>query len=154
MEQWIPQPINEAFAFFKEATNLEKITPDEMNFKVLKQSTENIEEGTVLNYSLSVHKIPMRWKSKITHWNPDSKFSDVQLNGPYDYWVHQHEFEEKDGGTLIKDHVRYKVPVGLAGDLIANRFIRNDLEKIFTYRQKKINEMFNKIPKKEAVSHV
>jgi uncharacterized protein (TIGR01777 family) len=154
MEQWIPQPIDEAFAFFKEAKNLEKITPDEMNFKVLNQSTENIQEGTIINYSLSVHKFPMRWKSKITNWKPGSHFSDIQLNGPYDHWVHRHEFEEKNGGTLIKDHVRYKVPIGLAGDLIANRFIKNDLEKVFTYRQKKINELFNENKNKETESHV
>jgi uncharacterized protein (TIGR01777 family) len=154
MEQWIPQPIDEAFAFFKEAKNLEKITPDEMNFKVLNQSTEKIQEGTIINYGLSVRKIPMRWKSKITNWKPELHFSDVQLKGPYDYWVHRHEFEEKNGGTLIKDHVRYKVPFNLAGDLIANRFIRNDLEKIFTYRQKKINEMFNENTTKETVGHV
>lgn len=154
MEQWIPKPIDEAFAFFKEAKNLEKITPDEMNFKVLNQSTENIQEGTVFNYSLLVHKFPMRWKSKITDWNPKSHFSDIQINGPYDYWFHRHDFEEKDGGTLIKDHVLYKVPFNIAGDLIVNRFIRNDLEKVFTYRQKKINEIFNENLNKEVVSHV
>ena len=154
MEQWIPKPIDEAFAFFKEAKNLEKITPDDMNFKVLDQSTEDIQEGTIINYSLSVHKFPIRWKSKITDWNPKSHFSDIQLKGPYNYWVHSHNFEEKNGGTLIKDHVRYKVPFNLAGDLIANRFIKNDLEKIFTYRQKKISEMFNETSNKEKVSHV
>ena len=95
MEQWIPKPIDEAFAFFKEAKNLEKITPDEMKFKVLNQSTKNIQEGTIIKYGLSVREIPMNWKSKITNWKPGSHFSDVQLNGPYDYREHTHDFEEK-----------------------------------------------------------
>jgi uncharacterized protein len=52
-----------------------------------------------------------------------------------------HEFEEKDGGTLIKDHVLYKVPFGIAGDLVAGKWIRKDLESVFNYRYKVIETL-------------
>jgi hypothetical protein len=42
----------------------------------------------------------------------------------------------------------YKVPFGILGDFIAHGFIRRDIEKIFTYRQKKIDELFNHQDKK------
>ena len=143
VEQWVPATRENTFAFFKEAKNLEVITPDFLHFKVLKQSTPRVQEGTKINYSLSLHGMPFRWQSQITDWKPDQMFSDIQLKGPYSYWSHKHEFEEKDGGTLIKDHVLYKVPFGILGDFIAHGFIRRDIEKIFTYRQKKIDELFN-----------
>lgn len=141
MVQWVPQPVNRTFSFFKEARNLEKITPKFLNFKVLDQSTPEICEGTKINYSLSLHGLPMGWQSKITDWKPGRRFSDIQVKGPYNHWHHSHEFEEKNGGTLIKDRVLYRVPFGLPGDLIAGWLIKKDLEQIFNYRYKVIDTL-------------
>ena len=138
-EQWVPQSINKTFAFFKEAKNLEILTPEFLKFKILDQSTPEIQDGTKFTYRLSIHGIPVKWESRITDWSPDSKFSDVQIKGPYNYWYHTHKFEEKNGGTLIKDHVQYKVPFGVIGDLIVGSFIKKDLETIFSYRTKIID---------------
>ena len=141
IEQWVPQPLNKTFAFFKEARNLEKITPKFLKFKMLKQSTPELQEGTKINYSLSLHGFPISWQSMITDWKPNKKFSDVQLKGPYNHWRHTHEFEEKNGGTLIKDSILYKVPFGIPGDLVAGQLIKKDLEAIFNYRYKSIETL-------------
>ena len=90
-EQWVPQSINKTFSFFKEAKNLEILTPEFLKFKILDQSTPEIQDGTIFTYRLSIHGIPVKWKSKITNWNPVSKFSDIQLKGPYSYWYHTHK---------------------------------------------------------------
>ena len=141
LEQWVPQSVERTFSFFKEARNLEKITPEFLNFKVLNQSTSEIQEGTKINYRLSLHGLPVGWQSKITDWKPDQKFSDIQLKGPYSHWYHTHEFEEKNGGTLIRDRVLYKVPFGIPGDLVVGRWIRKDLETIFNHRYKIIDDL-------------
>ena len=113
--------MDQVFSFFKEPKNLEQITPAYLNFKVVKQSTNVISEGTKINYRLSLHGFPMWWQSKIVDWEPNHKFSDTKTHGPYNHWYHTHEFEEKDGGTLIKDHVLYKLPFGIPGDCVAGR---------------------------------
>ena len=143
MEQWIPQPLNKTFSFFKEAKNLERLTPKFLKFKVLNQSTPEIQGGTKLNYRLSLHGCPLRWQSEITDWEPERKFSDIQLKGPYSHWHHTHEFEEKEGGTLIKDRVLYKIPFGTVGDLIAGKHIKKDLELVFNYRAKIIGTLID-----------
>ncbi len=134
-EQWVPQPIHKVFAFFKDARNLEKITPEDMHFKVVDQSTRDIEEGTRINYRFSFHGIPMKWQSKIVYWKPDSKFSDLQMKGPYEYWRHTHEFTEKNNGTLIRDCVHYKIPMSFAIDWATKGWIRKNLEAVFNYRR-------------------
>jgi len=144
MSQWVPQPLDKTFEFFKEAKNLEKLTPDFLEFKVLKQSTQSIQEGTTLDYRLKLHGIPIGWRSKITDWEPNEKFSDIQLKGPYGYWRHTHEFENKNGGTLIRDRISYKPPFGAAGDLLAGYFIKKDLKAIFNYRCKTIDSIFSR----------
>ena len=57
-EQWVPQTIKETFSFFKEAKNLEKLTPEFLKFKILSQSTQEINDETIITYRLSVHGIP------------------------------------------------------------------------------------------------
>ena len=147
VEHWLPLPIDKVFNFFKEPKNLEQITPGYLKFKVLNQSSDSIEEGTKINYKLSLHGIPMWWQSKLVDWKPNQKFSDTQTHGPYNHWYHTHEFEEKEGGTLIRDHVKYNLPLGIPGDCVAGSWVQKDLENIFDYRRKKIEKIFkNQVP--------
>ena len=142
VEHWLPLPKDKIFSFFKEPKNLEKITPSYLNFKVLNQSSKEIKEGTKINYRLKLHGIPIWWQSKIVDWKPNHKFSDTQTHGPYNHWYHTHEFEEKDGGTLIRDRVNYKLPFGILGDYLAGSWVQNDLENIFDFRRKRVKEIF------------
>ncbi len=142
MEQWVPHPVDKVFAFFGESKNLEILTPEFLNFKVLRQSTEKIREGTRLDYRLRLHGVPIRWQSLIADWMPNTGFSDIQTRGPYSHWHHTHEFEEMNGGTLIRDKVRFKVPFGAPGEMILTGFIQQDLQQIFNYRRNKIRELF------------
>jgi uncharacterized protein (TIGR01777 family) len=141
VEQWVPQPIGEVFAFFADARNLEKLTPPLLKLKILSMTSKEIEEGTQLNYCLKVHGVPVRWQSTILDWVPYERFADQQTRGPYAYWFHMHEFSEKNQGTVIRDHVRYIVPFWVPGDVVLHGFIKKDLEKIFSYRRKMIEEI-------------
>lgn len=141
-EQWVKYPLKEVFNFFSDENNLEIITPPWLNFRVLKKNTRKIELGTEIDYRISVHGIPMRWRSLIADWQPESQFVDIQLKGPYALWHHTHLFEDKDGGTLMTDIVRYKVPMGWLGQVVAGWFVRRDIKKIFAYGQSQIGEIF------------
>jgi uncharacterized protein (TIGR01777 family) len=142
MEQWVPRPIDEVFAFFSDAQNLELLTPAHLRFKVLSCSTNSLQAGTRIDYKLQLHGIPFRWQSMIGEWNPVTHFSDSQMRGPYKKWHHTHTFIEQDGGTLIRDHALYRIPFGVPGDTVAYFFVKKDLEKIFGYRFAKARELF------------
>ncbi len=142
LEQWVPRPIDEVFAFFSDAQNLELLTPPHLRFKVLGSSTNPLQSGTLIDYKLQLHGIPFRWQSLIGEWNPVTHFSDTQMRGPYKKWHHTHTFIEQDGGTLIRDHAVYRIPFGVPGDAVAYYFVKKDLEKIFGYRVAKVRELF------------
>lgn len=131
-ELWLPQPRQMVFSFFADARNLEAITPPWLNFQIQTTTPVEMREGTLIDYRLRIHGIPLRWRSEITAWDPPSRFVDEQRLGPYRQWIHTHEFEERDGGTLCRDHVAYAVP---GGALLNWLFIRRDVERIFAYRQ-------------------
>ena len=50
----------------------------------------------------------MRWQSEITVWEPPHRFVDEQRRGPYRLWRHEHDFVERDGGTVIRDRVQLR----------------------------------------------
>lgn len=141
MEQWVPLPIHQAFDFFSDVKNLETLTPEFLKFKVLSKSTDELQDGTQINYRLQLHGFPVRWQSTIIDWKPTQGFADIQTRGPYAYWYHRHEFEEQDGGTLIRDKATYRIPFWVFGEILASATVRKDLESIFSYRREKIEEL-------------
>lgn len=135
-EQFLPAPRKDVFPFFSEAKNLEELTPPLLQFKVLKMSTAQIESGTLIDYRLKIHGVPINWRTEIIDWQPISKFTDTQLKGPYAKWHHTHEFFDMGSGTLMTDLVRYKLPLGLAGWAVGGAFVTKDVKQIFAYRKK------------------
>ncbi len=138
--QWLPAPIDNVFAFFSEAKNLQEITPPWLEFEILGASTPSIQKDTRLDYRLKIREIPVKWTTLITDWNPPKSFQDVQLKGPYARWHHTHTFESLGGGTLVTDRVEYRVPLGYLGQMTCGFFVKKDIEKIFDHRRLKIRE--------------
>lgn len=142
VEQYLPIPPKEVFPFFSEARNLEQITPPNLNFHILSQSTPQIQQGTLIDYRLRIHGVPVSWRTLIESWAPPRMFVDTQLKGPYSKWHHTHEFEALGPGTLIRDRVLYRLPLGKIGWLTAGWWVDRDVRKIFTFRKKAVAEIF------------
>ena len=144
-EQWLPLPIDEVFAFFSRAENLELITPPWLNFKIKSIEPAPIRAGSVIKYRLRLRRIlPLSWRSDITLWEPPHRFVDVQRSGPYKRWIHEHRFEEERGGTRIFDEVKYELPLGFLGDIVHTLYVKRDVRQIFAYRKRVIEELLIK----------
>lgn len=137
--QRFPGSPEEIFTFFSDATNLELITPDSIRFKITTPLPIDMHVGTLIDYSLRIRGMPIKWRTLITEWTPPFKFVDEQLKGPYRQWIHEHTFTDEGSTTLMKDTVRYKV---YGGALINSLFVQPDLMKIFTNRIKILREQF------------
>ncbi len=141
--QIIERPSEEVFKFFADAMNLEEITPPELNFKIITAQPIDIKKGTLIDYQINLHGIPLKWKTEITEWNPPHSFVDTALKSPYKQWIHRHTFEENERGeTVMKDIVRYRLPLEPLGDL-AHWYVKKELKYIFDYRYKVIEKMFS-----------
>jgi ligand-binding SRPBCC domain-containing protein len=138
-ELWLPRRIDEVFAFFSDPANLDAITPPWLSFRTITPGPIDMRVGTILDYKLRIRGFPIGWRSQITAWEPPHRFVDEQIRGPYRLWIHEHKFEAKDQGTLVRDDVHYAVPFD---PLIHKLMVQPDVKRIFAYRAKCLHREF------------
>jgi len=145
VEQQIDLPIHDVFDFFSRAENLQRITPPLLDFKIVSPLPIEMKAGTLIDYRLKVRGFPMRWRTLIEKWEPPYCFVDTQLKGPYSLWHHTHEFEALGpNSTMIRDTVRYRLPLGPLGLLAHKLVVQNDIRKIFDFRLSEVPKLLKK----------
>ena len=140
----IPAPVGDVFSFFSAAENLNLITPPWLYFKILTPLPVIMKKNALIDYSIKFLGFRMTWRTEIKVWQPPDRYVDRQIKGPYRVWEHTHLFEEKGGDTQMEDVIRYAVPGFVLSPLIHFLFVRPQLDKIFTFREKSILEYFGK----------
>jgi ligand-binding SRPBCC domain-containing protein len=138
--QFLPCPRDELFALFSDAFELENLTPTWLHFSVITPLPIAIGRGTLIDYRLRVHGLPLRWQSLISDWQPPLRFVDEQTRGPFRRWRHEHSFEAVKGGNFCRDIVDYSL---WGGWLVHALLARRDLLTIFRFRQNKLRERFS-----------
>jgi hypothetical protein len=140
----VQRPRDEVFAFFADASNLEAITPAFLRFRILTPMPIEMRAGTRIDYALSLLGVPLRWRTRISDWQPGVRFVDEQESGPYAVWRHTHEFEgDGDGSTIVRDLVEYAEPFGLLGRAAHALFVRRALDRIFDHRRDAIRRLLD-----------
>ena len=144
--QKIPISLDEAWAFFSNPANLQAITPSNMGFRVIsKHHGEKMYAGQIIEYTVKpVMGLPIYWMTEITQVKDKEYFIDEQRFGPYKLWHHQHHFKVIEGGVEMTDIIHYKNPMWFLGSLANELFVKKQLQGIFDFRFKKVEEMFGK----------
>lgn len=141
-EQFVPRPLDEVFAFFSKAENLQELTPPWLHFRIVSVDPSPVRKGTLIRYSLRWRIFPIRWTTEILEWDPPHRFVDLQLKGPYKLWHHEHRFVAEGDGTRIIDEVQYELPFGIFGSLAHSLKVKKDVETIFAYRTEAVRRLF------------
>lgn len=147
-EQQLPISIDEAWDFFSSPKNLQTLTPDYMGFEITSTFfKEKMYPGQLISYKVKpLLGIPLNWITEITHVKENEFFVDEQRFGPYQMWHHEHHFEENEKGVLMTDIVHYKLAWYKGGSITNALIVKNQVNGIFEYRNKKIADLFG--PKK------
>ncbi len=142
--QKLPITVKEAWDFLSNPRNLSKITPEYMNFCITSDFLpEKIYPGLIITYTVCPFpNVPITWVTEITHVNEPYFFVDEQRFGPYRMWHHEHMIREIPNGVEMIDKIHYVLPFGPLGNIARELFVKKQLDGIFSYRQKVLDEMF------------
>ncbi len=154
--QKIPVTLEKAWQFFSTPANLQDITPAHLGFKILSlYHGKTMYAGQIIEYTVKpIMGIPLYWMTEITHVENQKYFVDEQRYGPYSMWHHQHHFKEIEGGVEMTDIVHYKLPFAFLGTLANSLLVQSQLNKIFSFRFEKTEEVFGKWPTAQSVDIV
>lgn len=133
----------EAWDFFSRPQNLKKLTPNNMGMEMLGPDDGEMYPGMVIRYRVKpLFGIALPWASEITQVEKGHYFIDSMIEGPFSIWHHQHFFEPAKNGTIIKDIVHYKVPLGPVGELFHPLLVKNKVQEIFRFRKEAAQHIF------------
>ena len=133
-------PPERAFDFLTRPTNLDLVTPPDLNLKLV-DGPERLALGARLTARGSKFGIPQTITSEVTAFEEGVAFTDVQVSGPFGKFVHTHRVEPASEGAKMTDRFEYESPGGLIGLYLTNDRIRRDLEALVEYRTAKFKEI-------------
>lgn len=150
--QKLPIGLDEAWHFFSTPKNLDMLTPDDMSFNIISGADDKAYAGQLITYKIKpLFNIPMNWVTEITQCVHQKYFIDEQRFGPYKFWHHQHHFKEVQDGIIMKDVLNYALPLGVLGEIMGKLMLHKKVQQIFSYREEKLNEIFQDYTEKTAV---
>ncbi len=143
-KQNLPVSLDQAWAFLSDPRNLKIITPPGMGFDIATPDlAAEMYAGMVISYRVKpLLGIPLTWVSEITHVRAPLFFVDEQRFGPYRFWHHQHFLQKIPGGVEMRDLIHYQIPGKWIGDRLAPWLVVPKLRQIFSFREKKLIELF------------
>jgi ligand-binding SRPBCC domain-containing protein len=135
-ESRIAAPPQAVFAFHETPEALERLIPIWENVKVVTASG-SLKPGTRVVLGCRLGPFSWNWVAEHTEYEPGRMFADRQVDGPFSYWYHRHLFlDDGQGGTILRDEVDYRLPLGMLGERLARSFVNSRLRKMFDYRHR------------------
>jgi ligand-binding SRPBCC domain-containing protein len=155
-EDWVPALVPRVFAFFSNPENLPRLMPAVTDTRLDRlhrvpppssqpdSSASPLAAGVGSLIETSFRMFPflsarVQWTARITEFEWNHYFADVQQKGPFKRWHHRHEFlaETRGGvnGTLVRDLIEYEAGFGPLGALANSFFVEARMRRIFAQRQ-------------------
>ena len=130
----LPVSRSDAFVWHQREGALDRLLPPWEKVKVLQRSPD-INVGRQVEFLTYLGPFPLRWLAEHTACSPPEFFEDVQLQGPFKHWRHQHRFlEDSPQGSILEDHLEYSFPGGRLGRWLAGHAVEQKIERMFAYR--------------------
>lgn len=138
-KQLLHVSLDDAWSFFADPNNLQKLTPPKMRMKVIDKHPSELYAGMIATYKIRpIFNIPITWVTEVTQVLSKEYFIDEQRFGPFKFWHHEHRFKQTDEGVEMTDLVHYAMPFSIIGKLVHAQIVRPKLQAMFAYRQKQL----------------
>jgi uncharacterized protein (TIGR01777 family) len=113
---------------------LERLSPPWMRAEVLDHA--GLEEGGEAMLRLGLGPASVRWVAEHYEHVPGHGYRDVQIEGPFAHWVHNHRFlPDGPGRAVLENEVEYQLPLAPLSTA-AQPLVERTLARVFAYRHR------------------
>ncbi len=138
LETFIKSEIEICFDLAR-SIDLHLISTSKTNEKAIAGRTQGlIEFDEFVTWEATHFGVRQKLTSKITAFDKPFHFRDEQLKGIFKSIKHDHYFEQKNDGVLMKDVFEYGAPFGLIGKVVEQLILTNYLKKFLIERNEVI----------------
>ncbi|WP_262927594.1 SRPBCC family protein [Microbacterium sp. NIBRBAC000506063] len=95
---------------------------------------DTFTEGSTVTWSARHFGIRFRLTSVVFDLDPPHRFCDRQLRGPFGAFFHEHVFRPLPEGTLMRDTIVFRSPLGPLGRLVDRLFLLRYMRRLITER--------------------
>jgi ligand-binding SRPBCC domain-containing protein len=100
-----------------------------------------LEAGELVTFE-GVHLgVRQRLTARITEMERPLRFVDDMVKGAFHSMRHTHEFEKKPDGTLMRDTIEWKAPLGPLGRLADRLFLEKHLRTFLIRKQADLKKL-------------
>ncbi len=129
----INAPVETVWEFHERQDILQLLTPPWQPVQVIRRQG-GLEVGAISEFRLWLGLIPLRWLAKHIECEKPYLFTDKQIVGPLQSWLHRHQFSRENGQTRLTDSIDYEIPGGWLAELLLGWWVDSRLRDMFRYR--------------------
>jgi ligand-binding SRPBCC domain-containing protein len=129
----INAPIEVVWQFHERPDILQLLTPPWQPLQAVRRQG-GLEEGAITEFRLFLGILPLTWLARHTKYEKYRLFVDEQISGPFESWIHRHEFTPENGKTRLTDAISFAMPGGDVTEFISGWLVQLQLEAMFRYR--------------------
>ncbi|MGF1498109.1 MAG: SRPBCC family protein [Elainellaceae cyanobacterium] len=131
----INAPLPMVWEFHERPDILDLLTPPWQPIEVVRREG-GLGVGAESEFRLYLGLLPVRWLARHTAYDHHRLFTDEQVEGPFDHWIHRHEFRDEQGQTRLTDAIAYSLPFGSVADPLFGWAVQANLDQLFQYRHR------------------
>jgi ligand-binding SRPBCC domain-containing protein len=136
--------------FHARSTSMAAITPPPVVVRV-HQAPARLDEGDEMKFTLWLGPLFIRWVARIEDVSVTG-FTDRQLHGPFNHWVHRHTFEPVDETTTaVTDEIEFSLQRHPGWKLVG-LVMKLNLPLLFAYRGWKTRRFLERQQKRQLRS--
>jgi ligand-binding SRPBCC domain-containing protein len=135
----IKAPIQTVWTFHERPDVLDLLTPPWQPVRII-QRKGGLEVGAITEFEIKLLILPVRWLARHVECDAPYTFSDRQIEGPMQSWLHRHEFTPVGDRTRLTDTIRYELPGGWLAELLLGGWVNSRLRDMFHYRHQVTRE--------------
>lgn len=136
----IPASAEAVYRWHAEPGALQRLTPPGERMRMISR-TGGIEDGARVTFRIG--PLGLLWVAEHRDNIPGRQFRDVQIRGPFRHWEHVHRFlADGPDACFLLDEISYELPFGRLGQLVAGKFVRQKIERLFEWRHRVTVEAF------------